>query len=372
MSLINSPVQLNSSTQMRSLMDSTLMIHYPTSKVLTRTNRENGVPIFDTSLLEKHSNLPTQFHWPHEDLAYSAPQDELKEQPINLKGFYNGDQEAINLATKQIKLACLKHGFFQVINHGVDTNLIRAAPRTNGCFLQASFEQKGWCEKKTGWPLWVPIDIHQNCHGKKHSPSLIYIHANTPGVDVVNYIKSELGNEFEEAGCVYQKYCESMKNLALVMLELLAMSLGVDRLQFKEFFEDGSSIMRGNNYPPCKEAGLTLGTGPHSDPAAKLHRLEGGPMTPLKFIYDVKWKIQELCTPSSSEQGEREKKIIILVYFVNPKEDKIVRPLPLPLPLPLNKEEEEERLYPDFTWAADTTTFHNFVFWRKHNHLIIN
>ena len=65
---------------------------------------------------------------------------------------------------------------------------------------------------------------------------------------------------------VYQKYCEAMKNLSLVIMELLAISLGVDCLYFRKFFEDGSAIMRCNYSPPCNTSNLTLGTGPHSDP----------------------------------------------------------------------------------------------------------
>lgn len=67
---------------------------------------------------------------------------------------------------------------------------------------------------------------------------------------------------------VYQKYCKAMRELSLVIMELLAISLGVDRLYYRKFFEDSDSIMRCNYYPPCKNSGLTLGTGPHSDPTS--------------------------------------------------------------------------------------------------------
>lgn len=80
-----------------------------------------------------------------------------------------------------------------------------------------------------------------------------------------------------------------MKDLSLVIFELLAISLGVDRLHYREFFEDGKSLMRGNNYPPCKKAGLTFGTGPHSDPNSLtiLHQVE---VEGLEIFSDNKWQ----------------------------------------------------------------------------------
>jgi len=87
---------------------------------------------------------------------------------------------------------------------------------------------------------------------------------------------------------VYQKYCEAMKELSLVIMELLAISLGIDRLHYRRFFEDGDSIMRCNNYPPCKSSSLTLGTGPHSDPTSLtiLHQDQVGG---LQVFADDKW-----------------------------------------------------------------------------------
>jgi len=87
---------------------------------------------------------------------------------------------------------------------------------------------------------------------------------------------------------VYQKYCEAMKELSLVIMELLAISLGIDRMHYRRFFEDGDSIMRCNYYPPCKSSSLTLGTGPHSDPTSLtiLHQDQVGG---LQVFADDKW-----------------------------------------------------------------------------------
>lgn len=87
---------------------------------------------------------------------------------------------------------------------------------------------------------------------------------------------------------VYQKYCEAMSNLSLVIMELLGMSLGVGRGWLREFFEENNSIMRLNYYPPCQKPDLTLGTGPHCDPTSLtiLHQHKVGG---LQVYVDDEW-----------------------------------------------------------------------------------
>lgn len=87
---------------------------------------------------------------------------------------------------------------------------------------------------------------------------------------------------------VYQDYCEAMSNLSLGIMELLGSSLGVGGTYYREYFEDNDSIMRLNYYPPCQKPDLTLGTGPHCDPASLtiLHQDQVGG---LEVFVDGKW-----------------------------------------------------------------------------------
>ena len=80
-----------------------------------------------------------------------------------------------------------------------------------------------------------------------------------------------------------------MKKLSLTIMEILGMSLGVDKQHYKDFFEDGSSILRFNFYPPCQEPDQTLGTGPHCDPTA-LTILYQDQVKGLEVLADGLWK----------------------------------------------------------------------------------
>jgi gibberellin-44 dioxygenase len=41
-----------------------------------------------------------------------------------------------------------------------------------------------------------------------------------------------------------------------------------DRGALRRFFAGGDSMMRLNQYPPCRQPHLALGTGPHTDPTS--------------------------------------------------------------------------------------------------------
>lgn len=156
---------------------------------------------FDTSMLQEQENLPTEFLWPHMDLANT--QDELKEPLVDLKGFLTGDEEATNLAAAQIRTACLNHGFFQVSNHGVDMDIIRAAHDQMDGFFKLPVKKKLSFRRKPG-----SICGYSGAHADRYSSKLPWKetllfghnHAHGAELDVINYFKTGLGKDFQEAG----------------------------------------------------------------------------------------------------------------------------------------------------------------------------
>ncbi|KAL9248140.1 hypothetical protein vseg_021496 [Gypsophila vaccaria] len=292
-----------------------------------------------------------------------------------------------------INKACTSHGFFQVMNHGVDSTLIREAEDEMEGVFKLPLEKKLRVQRKAG-----DLCGYSGAHTDRFSKELPwketfsfaydYIHQNGSPI-VVDYVKNALGEEFQHTGWVYQEYCEAMKQLSLAIFELLAISLGVERTHYKKFFEDGSSILRCNSYPPCNEPGSTYGTGPHCDPTSLtiLHQDQVGG---LQVFANNKWQAirprqgalvinigdtfmalsngrYKSCLHRAMVNKDKERRS--LVFFVNPKEDKIVRP-----PHDLVEEGAVCRTYPDFKWShlleftqkhyrADVTTLQNFFLW---------
>ncbi|KAE8701793.1 putative Wall-associated kinase 2 [Hibiscus syriacus] len=213
-----------------------------------------------SSFLQNQTNVPKEFLWPKVDLVNAH--QELSEPLVDLEGCFRGDELAIHQAAELIRAACLTHGS----KDDEDDSRIKHLELFRCTFGSVLFEFT--LEGNVNFP--VQKDIKES--------------------SVVDLFKSSLGDDFEEMGITYQKYCEGMKRLALSVMEILAISLGVDRLHYKKYFEDGGSIMRCNYYPPCPEPGLTFGTGPHCD-ATSLTILHQDEVGGLEIFAHNKWQI---------------------------------------------------------------------------------
>ncbi|KAF9609730.1 hypothetical protein IFM89_018178 [Coptis chinensis] len=165
-----------------------------------KNQRDNRVMVFDSSLLQKLNRIPREFHWPPRDLV--NPVQELSEPLVDLQGVFKGDQLATSHAAELIREACLKHGFFQVINHGVDAELITAAHDHLDAFFKLPTCQKLRVVKKPG-STWGYSGAHANRFSSKlpwkETLSFGY-HENESNPIVVDYFTSALGVEFEQTG----------------------------------------------------------------------------------------------------------------------------------------------------------------------------
>ncbi|KAK7247592.1 hypothetical protein RIF29_42478 [Crotalaria pallida] len=358
---------------------------------------EKRAMLFDKHVLQKLTHVPKEYHWPSEDLVATS-QENLNEPLIDIgvMMMMKGDEAAIAKAAELVRDACIKHGFFQVINHGVDPNLITAAYEEMKCFFNLPLSKK----------LVARRNIHNTLEGYsgarrvensssklpwKETFTFKYDHnEESDETHVVEFFNSTLGEEFQHTGLLFQRYCKAMKELCLVIMELLGISLGVDRLHYRRFFEDGEQTMRINSYPACKENHLVLGNGPHTDPVSLtlLHQDHVGglevfvdnkwlPVRPRPHAFVINLGDTFMALSNGRYKSCRHRTVInkemerlSLTCFVNPREDKTVRPPEELLGT------EEPRKYPDFTWSelelfsqtlhrTDDSTFECFFQWLR-------
>ncbi|CAN8244991.1 unnamed protein product [Cochlearia groenlandica] len=357
--------------------------------------KENPLMIFDSNVLNHQPNhIPQEFVWPdHQRPSKNAPI--LQVPLIDLAGFFSGEPFSVSEATRLVSEAASKHGFFLVTNHGVDEWLLSGAYKFMDTFFKSPI-----CEKQKAQRKWGESSGYASSFVGRFNKNLPWKETLSFWVsskeknenhtqNVSDFIAKKMGDEYEEFGRVYQEYAEAMSNLSLKIMELLAMSLGVRRNHFKEYFEDNESILRLNHYPMCKQPDVVLGTGPHCDPTS-LTILQQDQVSGLEVFVDNKWQsvlpnpralvvnigdtIMALtngkyksCLHRAVVNSEVERKTI--AFFLSPRVDKVVKP-------PVELLEGDQRAYPDFTWSmfhgfvtnhyrADTNTLDEFTNWVK-------
>ncbi|KAF3334179.1 gibberellin 20 oxidase 2-like protein [Carex littledalei] len=292
-------------------------------------NALDGNTMFIPTMLANKPTIPKQFFWPKSE---TAPATGILDAPtIDLQAVLTGDTSSIKKQIDALRAACETHGFFLVVNHGIDTNILNGAMDRTAEFFTMPLETKLNMVKKKG-----SMSGYSGAHSERFLDKLPWKESLSfkSGGGIEEFMGSSIGKEFEPMGLVYQKYSEAMKKLSLSIMELLGLSLDVGRDYYRDFFQDCGSIMRCNYYPRCPEPELTLGTGPHSDTVA---------LTILQQEEAMTNGMYKSCVHRAVVNRHSSRRSI--AFFVIPRGDKVIRAHDS-LIGPNGK-----RLYPDFTWS---------------------
>ncbi|KAJ3688835.1 hypothetical protein LUZ61_017999 [Rhynchospora tenuis] len=320
--------------------------------------------VFDASVLSHEHNIPNQFIWPSEEAPKPDSAEELIVPLIDLS--LHRTQESCQLV-QLVRSACERHGFFQVVNHGIDPELLQQAHRCAESFFQMPLMEKQRAQRRPGESCGYASSFTGRFASKlPWKETLSFRFSDQKQSIVEDYFVDTLGEAYRHTGDVYQKYCEEMSRISLDIMEVLGLSLGVGPDHYRDFFQGNDSIMRLNYYPPCQKPDQTLGTGPHCDPTS-LTILHQDDVAGLQVYIDGKWRtirprsnafVVNIGDTFMALSNGRYKSCLhravvnsrvprkSLAFFLCPQMDKVVRP---PGQLIDSK---FPRAYPDFTWST--------------------
>ncbi|CAL5189459.1 unnamed protein product [Lathyrus oleraceus] len=177
-----------------------------------------------------------------------------------------------NLVSK-IGKACEKWGFFQVINHGVPSDLIIKVDNEAKKFFELSMEEK----KKLKRDACNATGYHDAEHTRKTRDwkevydFLVKDGIQTPSSDDPHDLglctqKNRWPQSLPHFREIMEEYGGKLEKLSYRLLELISLSLGLAGDKFLDCFKNNLSQTRINYYPPCPFPDLALGNGPHKDP----------------------------------------------------------------------------------------------------------
>ncbi|XP_027120142.2 protein LATERAL BRANCHING OXIDOREDUCTASE 1-like [Coffea arabica] len=182
-----------------------------------------------------------------------------------------------NLArlVSEIADASQKWGFFQVINHGVQSEYREKFFLASRKFFALPKEEKLKVKRDEVNPFgYYDTELTKNVRDWKEvfdisvdDPTFVPA-SHQPDDKELRQLTNQWPQNFPELREAYELYAEEILKLAFKLLELIALSLGLPKTRLNGFFKDHTSRIRLNHYPPCPTPDLALGVGRHKDGGA--------------------------------------------------------------------------------------------------------
>ncbi|XP_022760251.1 1-aminocyclopropane-1-carboxylate oxidase homolog 1-like [Durio zibethinus] len=211
----------------------------------------------------------------------SGPPPANVEIPVIDLGGVDNDSTRRAETTNQIKNACQKWGFFQVVNHGIPVTtleeMINGIRRFHEQEPEAKEELYSRDESKKV-TFNTKIDMSQALTAYWRDTLTCVMAPRPPAPE-------ELPAACRE---IMLDYTNNVMKLGVTLFELLTEALGLKPNHLKEIGCAEGLYVMGHYYPACPEPELTMGTGIHTD-SGFLTVLLQDQMGGLQVLHDNQW-----------------------------------------------------------------------------------
>ncbi|KAG6697412.1 hypothetical protein I3842_09G197300 [Carya illinoinensis] len=233
--------------------------------------------------------VPERYARNHDDMQSDTVQPHLSfEIPVlDLSLLSKGDAEEL----KRLDLACKDWGFFQVINHGVASEVLQNTKDVTAEFFDLPLEEKNRYSMPSD-----DIQGYGHAYVVSEEQTLDWSDALILVVYPTQYRKLQLWpNQPTGIREAIEMYSSEVRRMAVELLGSLSLIMGTEKDALLGLHKELVLGLRVNYYPPCRSPDKVLGLSPHSDSSTitilmqkddvcGLQVRHGGAWVPLKPI----------------------------------------------------------------------------------------
>ncbi|KAI3865585.1 hypothetical protein MKX03_036855 [Papaver bracteatum] len=204
---------------------------------------------------------------------------------IDVEGLLSGESILADSELQKLHSACQHWGFFQVVNHGINSLVIEKLKSEIRNLFELPLEEKKKMWQKPGDKEGFGQHFVASDDQKLDWSDMFYITA-LP----INMRKPQF---FARIPLLLRETVETyslgLKNLTMILLGKMAKALNMDSNEMEGLFNDCLQSMRLNYYPPCPKSKQVIGLSPHSDADALSIVLQLNETEGLQIRKDGKW-----------------------------------------------------------------------------------
>ncbi|KAJ1407624.1 Oxoglutarate/iron-dependent dioxygenase [Sesbania bispinosa] len=225
--------------------------------------------------MTERPTLPTALSPPNTDMPV-----------IDFSNLSKGNKEELLSELCNLATACEDWGFFQVINHDIDLNLLESIENMSREFFMLPLEEKQKYPMAPG-----TVQGYGQAFVFSEDQKLDWCNMFALGIEP-HYVRNPNLWPKKPAGFseTVELYSREIRKLCQNLLEYIGLGLGLKGDVFEKMFGVAVQAIRMNYYPPCSRPDLVLGLSPHSDGSALtvLQQAKGSPVG-LQILKGNKW-----------------------------------------------------------------------------------